>query len=202
MEKLFDSEGPVIGFLEKCGQLIVSSVLWLLGCVPVVTAAASTAALYDAVVLAVRKQQGSAHRIFADSFRRNLLRGTALTVIFLLAAALLEAASLYLFHTPYPTGIAGVLMILCFFTMTFAAPVLAISKLGILAICRLSFVISVQYAHYTLLVVLGTAALVLLMLFVLPMGLILILPGVWCWCCSFLLEKAMKRYFPQESDDR
>ena len=63
---------------------------------------------------------------------------------------------------------------------------------------RFSFVLSLQYAHYTLLLLLGTVTLTLLQIFVFPMALVLVLPGVWCWCSSFLLEKAMSRYSPQK----
>jgi len=41
IRRLLDVEGPVIGFLDKLGQLILVSVLWLLGCVPLVTIAAA-----------------------------------------------------------------------------------------------------------------------------------------------------------------
>lgn len=47
MRKLLDIEGPVIGFLEKGGQLIVLSVLWLVCCLPVVTIGAVHHFLYS-----------------------------------------------------------------------------------------------------------------------------------------------------------
>ena len=71
IRKLLDVEGPVVDFLEKCGQLIVLSALWLLCCIPVVTLCASSAALYDGVFQTVRKQEGNAIKTFFSSIKRN-----------------------------------------------------------------------------------------------------------------------------------
>ena len=98
IRKLLDVEGPVVDFLEKCGQLIVLSALWLLCCIPVVTLCASSAALYDGVFQTVRKQEGNAIKTFFSSIKRNFLRGIALTVILLLAFGGLWLGSAAVFH--------------------------------------------------------------------------------------------------------
>lgn len=177
MEKIWNPEGPVMGFLEKCGQLIVLSVLWLLGCLPIVTVCTSNAALYYAVMKSVRRGQGSAVREFWRSYRMNLLGGSVLTILFAAAAAALMALSYRLSGGMYPVGVAGIGWILILFVFSYIGPVLSRFRIGIWKTVELAFVMSLQYAHYTLVFLLGASALVLGFLFLFPMAAVLILPG-------------------------
>lgn len=203
MEKIWNPEGPVMGFLEKCGQLIVLSVLWLLGCLPIVTVCTSNAALYYAVMKSVRRGQGSAVREFWRSYRMNLLGGSILTILFAAAAAALMALSYRLSGGMYPVGVAGIGWILILFVFSYIGPVLSRFRIGIWKTVELAFVMSLQYAHYTLVFLLGASALVLGFLFLFPMAAVLILPGFWCWTTTFLMEKALQRYMPpmSQTDD-
>ena len=40
--KLFDPDSPIMSFLARVADLVILNVLWLLCCLPVVTAGAST----------------------------------------------------------------------------------------------------------------------------------------------------------------
>lgn len=194
IKKLWAMDGPVWNFLEKCAQLIVLSVLWLLGCLPVVTFCGSCGALYQAVNCSVRQGQGSAAKVFLRSFRKNLLRGGGLSLILIGGLVLMEGISVYLLNSPVPSGVIGVLMILDLFALLYAGPVCAEFHMGILQTLKLSFVLSLQFAHYTFVFFIGSLCLTLLQTFVFPMATILILPGAWCLAISFLMEKALNRY--------
>lgn len=193
-KKLFDSEGPVFSVLEQIGQLIMLSVLWLLCCIPIVTIFASTAAMYDAIMRTVRGPEGNTLGVFWKAFRKYLGRGTALTLILVGTFAVLEMASIYLLGTAYPSGVILVAMILNAFVATFAAAVLVRFDRGVIDTWKLSFVLSVQFAHNTLLLLAGAAVIGILLLYLFPILLVLIFPGAWSWCGSFLLEKAMRKY--------
>lgn len=194
MKKLLDVEGPVFGFLEKTGQLIVLSVLWLLGCLPGITLCTSCAALYHAVTRTVRGGQGTAVKTFAQSYRENLLPGMGLSLILVGALAGLEGISCFLLGSVMPTGVICVLMILDLFVLLYTGPVLDRFGLGIGKTLKLSFVLSLQYAHYTFVFLIGTLVLTVLQVYIFPMAGILLLPGVWCLAVSFLMEKALGRY--------
>ena len=71
-------------FLERAGQIIILSILWLICCLPIITLGPSTAALYYAVVKSVRCQRGSFLHEFFSSFKANLLPGLPLTALRLL----------------------------------------------------------------------------------------------------------------------
>lgn len=201
MRRLLDVEGPVIGFLEKCGQLILLSTLWLLGCIPLFTICASTAALYDSVMGTVRGEEGKTAAAYWESFRRNFPAGCLLWLLLALGFAIPEALSIFLFRRVNPTGLPGVLMVVNLFVCIYAPAVLAKFRRGAGESWKIAFVLSLQYAHYTLALVLGTLVLVLLQIYVFPMALCLILPGAWCWCSSFLTERVLCRYRDGKRND-
>lgn len=200
IEKLLDEDGPFLGFLEKFGQLIVLSAFWLVGCLPVVTLCTSCAALYHTVTFSVRSGQGSPVKEFWKCFRADLLKGTGLSLILVGALVGLEAISVWLLHSWIPTGIVCVLMILDVFLLIYAGPVLARFHKGIPETLKLSFLLSLQYAHYTFAFFAGTLALIALQVFVLPPVTALFLPGVWCYVISLLMEKALNHYTPVKDD--
>lgn len=200
IRKRLDVDGPFLGFLEKFGQLIVLSVLWLLGCIPVLTLCASCAALYHAVILSVRGGRGSPVKEFWECFRANLLSGVILSLILIGVLAGLEAVSVYLMHSLIPTGVICVLMILDIFLLIYVGPIIARFHPGLLETLKLSFVLSLQYAHYSFVFLIGTLGLIALQVLVLPAVTTLFIPGVWCLVISFLMEKALNHYTPVDDD--
>lgn len=77
----------ILNVLEKGGNVILVSVLWLIGCIPVVTAGTSTAAMYYTVVKSIRKENGYLAKEFFRAYRMNLRQGIPATL--LVAAAVL-----------------------------------------------------------------------------------------------------------------
>lgn len=62
----------IIYILNKIADMVIVSILWCFCCLPVVTAGASTAALYYAVVKAVKEDQAYAASSFWSAFKGNL----------------------------------------------------------------------------------------------------------------------------------
>lgn len=203
IEKLLDVEGPFIGFLDKAGQLIVLSGLWILGCVPIITIGTSTAALYYAVIKSVRRGQGSAVKEFWKSYRANLSRGIPITVT---AAALgvllmMDLGILQGQEKSFLAGGALIGIVLLIFTCIYTGPILSRFHLRITEVWKLAFVMSLRFAHYSLLLLSGTAILIMLQIYVLPIPTALILPGVWCYLTTFLIEKALRRFMPEKEEN-
>lgn len=78
MQTIFRPDGPVFRTLSKLAELMALNVLFLLCCLPVVTAGASITALYGALFL---PEEGGAFRRFFREFRRNFRQGTVLELI-------------------------------------------------------------------------------------------------------------------------
>lgn len=201
IRRLLDIDGPFLGTMDKIGQLIVLSGLWLIGCIPLVTICTSNSALYSAVYRCVRKGEGSAVKQFWKIYKFNLLRGSAITVLLGAAAAVVQMGYYFLQGSGYPIGALGLGMLFLIFIFLYAGPVLSRFDFGIVKSFKLCFLLSMQFAHYTLVFFLGFLLIAFLQFFVLPVGLIFVLPGVWTLVTTFLMEKALERYMPADMVD-
>lgn len=94
LEAIFNPENAVFCVINKILDLMMLSLVWVLCCIPVVTAGASSAALYHAVVKSVRRQRGYPVREFWKSFRANLRKGILIQVIWMLFAAMMFVSDL------------------------------------------------------------------------------------------------------------
>ena len=83
------SDNKVLQVLAAIGDLMVLNLLWILCCLPVVTAGASTTALYYSLLKMVRKEETYPARMFFRAFRQNLKQSIPLTILLLLMCAIL-----------------------------------------------------------------------------------------------------------------
>lgn len=95
MKRLFGREGLFYRLLSRTGDLILLNFLFLLCCLPVVTAGASLTALYAVTLKMSRDEESYIAGSFFRAFRENAGRSTRMWLL-LLAAALVIAADLML----------------------------------------------------------------------------------------------------------
>ena len=86
MGYFFNPEKGVWAALSTMVDVCGLSILWLLLCIPVVTAGPASAALYYAVVKCVRPGEPGAFGAFFHSFRENFKTGALATLVCVLAA--------------------------------------------------------------------------------------------------------------------
>ena len=58
MNSMFGPETKFFKVTNQIGNILLVSVLWLIGCIPVITIGTSTIAMYYAMVKAVRCEEG------------------------------------------------------------------------------------------------------------------------------------------------
>ena len=223
MDEFFSSEGPLFGFLQQLGNLILLSIIFIICSLPVFTFGTASSALYYSVVKSVRRGRGYPIKEYFRAFKRNFLSGTILTLIIggiavlvlnnrlLIGQASLGepgAAANVIMGDPDGSMLTlyiiydGILILLAFLSI-YMFPVLSRFAMKLTDIIKLSFVIAVRYFYYTLLLVIGLGILLYLQWRVLPIWTILILPGIWTYASSYLIERAMKKYTPapKEGED-
>lgn len=83
------NDNKVLQGLAVIGDVIVLNLLWLLCCLPVVTAGASTTALYYTLLKMVRKEETYPAEMFFHAFRQNMKQSIPLTILLLLVCAIL-----------------------------------------------------------------------------------------------------------------
>lgn len=203
MNEWFSTDGPIFAWLDKLGQMILLSLLWLVGCIPIVTIATSTTALYYAVIKSVRRGRGDALKEFFHSYKANLRRGIPVTVVTLLLSAVLYGnvhISLAQGDGALPTANLIALAILLLLT-AYICPILSRFTMRVRDVWKLSFVMAIRFLPYTLLLAVGTVAVVTAQVFLLPMPTVLILPSVWCLITTYPVEKALRAYMPEKKPE-
>ena len=71
MSNLFNLDGPVLQFINKIVYSVYLNILWFICCIPVVTAGASTAALFYVTLKISRNEEGNITKAFFHSFKAN-----------------------------------------------------------------------------------------------------------------------------------
>ncbi|MEH7305224.1 YesL family protein [Neobacillus drentensis] len=82
MEKVFGIEGRIFSTLAKIFDLLMLNIVFLIGCLPIVTIGASMTALYSVTLKMVRDEECYVVKDFWSSFKKNLKQSS----IFWLAA--------------------------------------------------------------------------------------------------------------------
>lgn len=211
MNQLFSTDGAVYRFLTTTGNIILATVLWMVGCIPVVTIGTSTAAFYYTMVKSVRKDVGYVHSEFWRGYKLNLKKGVAATVLLLVLGVLLGLEMWLVLENGVEVSrmwytLSGLLMLLMALITLYLFPVMSRFDMKLGKLCMLAFVMSIRFWYITLALAAGLVIMVLAQFYLLPIPLILLTPGLWCYASSFLVEKAMKAYMPKpeqtkEQDD-
>lgn len=123
---LFNPDSGLMITMSRITDVIFLSLFWLVCCIPVVTAGASFAALYDASYRAFRKNEKNTWKRFFSTFRDNWKSGILPTILFLLAGAGLMKAVIALWNL----AVAGSLSWMMFSALAFVAMVI----LGVLSV--------------------------------------------------------------------
>ncbi len=202
MNQLFSTEGITYRFLNKTGNIILATILWIIGCIPVVTIGTSTAAFYYTMVKSVRKDVGYVHSEFWRGYKLNLKKGVAATAVILVLGILLGVEMRLVLENGVEVSriwysLSGLLMLLMVLVILYLFPVMSRFDMKLSRLCMLAFVMSIRFWYITLALAAGLALVVWAQLYLLPIPMILLTPGLWCFASSFLIEKAMKAYMPK-----
>ena len=75
MNKLLDPESPIMQFITKIAHSAYLNVLWFVCCLPIVTAGASTTALFYVTLKMAKNEEGNITKSFFRAFRENFRQG-------------------------------------------------------------------------------------------------------------------------------
>ncbi len=66
--KMFDIEGPLYRWTSELADLVILSVYWIIGCIPIITIGTSTSALFYVYGKKIRKEDPYITREFFKSY--------------------------------------------------------------------------------------------------------------------------------------
>ena len=207
MGKIFNLDAPIVQAVGKVGQMIITTLTWLLFCLPVVTAGADTVALCR-IMINLKEDRSCSFRTFFQAFRENFKKGTLLWLLLLGCAAVL-AVLFYLMVLVENTilrMVALIMFCLLFFLVYIAAiyafPLTAYFENTISATIRNAIGMGLGNLRQTIMSIAVTLVPLVLMflsmkLFVTLLFMLIILgPGAICYGVMCLLLPVFRRYVP------
>lgn len=198
MNKLFGQDTVFFRFMNQAGNIIIVTLMWLAGCLPVVTIGTSTIAMYYTTVKSIRRGEGYVTGEFIRAYRRNLKNGIPMTIVFLLLAGVLAVDRIYMDQIPSATAAAfslgyTLLILVVFALMIYVFPVMSRFTMKTWECFKLAALMVFRHLPFTVLflaLVTGGICLVILI----PAPMLFVIPGTCCYGESFLMEKLLKKY--------
>lgn len=199
-------DGKLIFFMTKLGHIIILNIIWLLTCIPVFTIGTATTSLYYSMVKNVRHDRGYPVAEYFRSFKRTFASGSLITVciaIWLFALYHLRTIALsYGTDTDiFLSRMYVTLMIVTACILLYLFPVLSRFDMKISSMLKLSFVMTFRYIGFTVIIMGLSAFMIWLYIFYLPIPVILFLPGIWCYVCTYMMEKVLRKYMTKTEND-
>lgn len=206
MGNLFSVDNPIFQVMNKVCDVILLSIVYVLCCIPVFTIGPATTALYYTIVKVVRRERGYLFTEYFKSFRANFKIGSVLTILLILAYAILWVDRNYarsLFEVNAGLGFAMmcvfnaiILVLSC--TVVYVFPVLSRFTIKGFQLIKTSFFISIRHLPSTIVlgVILGLTGVAI---YLTPIAFFFV-PGLASLLCSYPIERVFKKYMPEPSE--
>ena len=201
---LFSPDNPLMITMSQITDCIFLSLFWFVGCMPLVTVGASTAALYDAVYHGYRKGQKHCWQRFWQSFRQNLKPSLIPSVVFLALSAVMVWGGVQMWNSAVYGQISwavfagiGFLLVVLFGILSILFPMLSRFENTTSVLFANTFRLGM--ARLPLAVVLGllnTVSVFLCAVFVIPL---FFLPALSALLGTLLIEPMFKPFMPEDT---
>lgn len=204
MSNFFNMDNGFFTALSKFVDIIIISLVWLICCIPIITIGPATTSLYYAVVKVIRRERGYLVREFFRSFKMNFKIGTISGIILTLLYLILFfdrnfAASLEGNQRVIMYSIFNVMLLLLFCTTLYIFPILSRFNVGVKQLFKTSLFLAIRHLPTTILLAIITIAF-MLGTYIIPIA-VLIAPALCTLLISLLLERVLKKYMPEKSED-
>jgi uncharacterized membrane protein YesL len=202
----FAYDGPLQNFLSNLIDVFLVTLFWIVFSIPIVTAGAASAALYDTVRRVLDEERGYLWRTFFNSFKSNFRVATPAWVFHLVIFAVMFIDQLII-SLGMKQG--GIFPILYYLNMIFLLMVIVWEEYTYAYVSR--FVDSSMHCLKNgILLMLGNFGwslllmLVLVLAYVLVMrvlpALLVILPAVICWINVKIIERVFQKMIPKDEN--
>ena len=199
MGKLFSYDSGVVQFLIFFVDGVIISFLWLLCCIPIITAGAATSALYYAVNKVIVNERSHIWREYWGSFRSNFKQATLAWIPCLIVSYLLATSGIIAFQQGWKVLVVFYVVIGCFFLMWTLHLFPHIARFTnttkqIMINCGY-LVFRHIFKSIGLFIVFGLAIVIVFGFFWVT---IFIIPALYMVTASFVLEPMFRRYMSEE----
>ncbi len=206
MRDFFNPEGPAMNSITRIVSTVWLNILWFVCSLPVITAGASTTALFTITLKMVKNEEGNITKQFFSAFRSNFRFSTKVWAIMLAAQVILAVDGYVLWHMRFKnafwtilTAIFIVFAVGCLIVAMYIFPLMARFENTVRAMFVNSIMIGIRYIFCTVLM----AAVYFLMLLIVVRfytPFIIFGEGLCAYICSFLLTGVLDKVSPPEDD--
>lgn len=198
MTGLFNLDNPVWVFLGKLVDMILLTGLWLVFSLPIVTAGASTIALYEVSLKLSENREGYIAASFFRSFKQNLKQGTVIGLLTILLGVFLVSDLLVYYHMEGKTGVVlftvfALLTVVYLFTALYIFPLAARCETDLKHLAVMAFVMSCKHLGWTILMLTLTACIFVAGVFIMA-PLLVVSVGLAAYINSKILNMIFKEY--------
>lgn len=210
MSRLFAMDGKLAVFLNKIADLVILNLLWLVCCIPVVTAGAATTAFAYELLRIARDEESYVFTGFFRQFKENFKQATIVWLVYLLIGAVVyfDIRALGLMELSVKPVLIMVLYMIAFLTlasMFYAFPVMAFFRNSTKKVFRNSLLMAVAHLPWTLLIILINLCPVFLLLFgnAIAAGFLDVVIGFSLagWANAHIFRRLFDRYIKGDETD-
>lgn len=203
MKTIFDPDNWFWRSFGRLADYFILSMIWLACCLPIVTIGTACIALYDTVAHCFRFQEGNMVKRFFGTFKRELLRGILLTVLWAVVGYLLNVGYQIIYQLGAGDATWAVFSLV--YLVTLFVPLGAVCWVislesrfaySFLQLHSTAFIFTFGHLLQTVAIVALLVAAVIV-IFNFPY-LLLFLPAALAHLQSFFIEKVFKKYMPDE----
>lgn len=192
-------DNPVMTGIAKFANCVFLSILWLIGCIPVITAGVSTCALYYAVEKNIKNDRDYVISAYWSAFKDNFRQGTAIWAILLAVEALL-ISDYWILEELGKSGHAlgdACILFQIFMALVLLYAIWVLSMIGRFQntfgqILKNSFILMIRHIGSSLLIM-AFVIFGVLTVWLIPLT-VCLMPAVVFWIISVPIENVFKKY--------
>lgn len=211
MEKFFNVDGTVMRALSRIADLAILNILWMLCCIPVVTAGAATTAMFYLTLKMVKDKETYIFRSYIKAFRNNFKQSTIVWLILLVIMLILGADGYIMCNSnsslryPMLTLVTGAALVVLFIGLYIFA-LIAKFENSVPEYFKNALLMSVRHLPYTILLVIILGTQVYAGFYMLAdnqcLPIMLLFGGsAFAYLMSFIHVRVFKHYIDEAEDE-
>lgn len=203
MKSIFSSDTGFARVMNKVGDIILLSILWIICCIPLITIGASTTAAYYTAAKVIRHSEGYEWNEFFKCFKLNFKSTVVMNLVFVICIAFFifnfivmgGAEDEMFFYLKIIYIAIGIVLIGVY---AYAYPILSRFNMKSGKIMMMS--LQLFFRHFpTTMGIIGLFLVTLFGMYMLPWA-FFILPGVFMFIVTFLMERVLLKYMPKPEE--
>lgn len=202
--KIFSSDSTFSRLMNLLCDILYVGILWIVCCIPLITAGASTTAAYYAMSKCVRHKTGYIGKEFLQSFKSNFRQILPLTLVFWVVACVLAVDIYYLwnYESKLNNTLFMILVFLCFLIaglVIYICPLLSRFHKKNTELLKTAAYVLFKFLPLTI-GILFVFMIACVAVYLMPWA-IFILPGVYLFALTFPMEYILRKLMPPVEEE-